>query len=73
MQTRIGSFIEQLFNVGSGFIISSLLWEFVVKPGWNIHTSFAENLQVTCLFTVVSVIRGYVWRRIFNWRHKLTG
>ena len=64
-QTRLGSLVEQLLNIGSGFVISCLLWEFVVKPLWHIQTDFAENLQITALFTVVSIVRGYAWRRLF--------
>ena len=65
MQSRRMSLIEQFANIGSGFVISSLLWHFVIQPWWNIETSVAENLQITALFTVVSVIRGYAWRRTF--------
>lgn len=65
-QSRLGSLVEQLLNIGSGFVISCLLWEFAVKPIWNIQTDFGENLQITALFTVVSVVRGYWWRRFFN-------
>lgn len=67
-QSRLGSFVEQLFNVGSGFILASLAWQFVVKPVWNIETSVAENLQITMFFTVLSIARGYVWRRLFEAR-----
>lgn len=70
MQTRLESFIEQLLNIGSGFLISLLVWELVVKPVWNLQTSFAENFHITALFTVVSIARSYTWRRFFNWRHK---
>ena len=68
MQSRLSSLIEQFANIGSGFVISSLLWHFVVQPIWHIETSFAENLQITSLFTVVSIARGYAWRRTFNRR-----
>jgi len=70
MQTRLESFIEQLLNIGSGFLISLLVWEFVVKPVWDLQTSFSENLHITALFTVVSIARSYTWRRFFNWLHK---
>lgn len=66
MQSRLQSFVEQVLNIGSGFIISLVVWELIVKPVWNIHTDFAENLQITVLFTVVSLIRSYTWRRVFN-------
>lgn len=67
MQTRRGSLFETLFGTASGFVISLLVWEFVVKPLWQLNTSFVENLGITMLFTVVSVARSYVVRRFFNW------
>lgn len=70
MQSRRMSLIEQFANIGSGFIISSLLWHFVIQPLWNIETSVAENLQITTLFTVVSIARGYAWRRLFAVRFR---
>jgi hypothetical protein len=66
MQSRTRSLIEQVLNTGTGFLISLLVWEFVVKPVWDIHTNFAENLSITLLFTAVSIARSYAWRRIFN-------
>ena len=64
-QSRLGSLVEQLLNIGSGFVLSCLLWEFAVKPIWHLQTGFAENLQITALFAAVSIVRGYTWRRIF--------
>ena len=70
MQSRRMSLIEQFANIGSGFIISSLLWHFVIQPLWSIETSVTENLQITTLFTVVSIARGYAWRRLFAVRFR---
>ena len=42
MQSRRMSLVEQFANIGSGFVISSLLWHFVIQPWWNIETSVAE-------------------------------
>jgi hypothetical protein len=66
MQTKRHSIIEQLLNVGSGFVLSSLVWQFVILKYWDIHTSFSENLEITSVFTIVSIARGYIWRRLFN-------
>lgn len=66
MQTRTRSLIEQLLNIGSGFLISLIVWEFVIKPIWSIQTNFSENIEITATFTVVSIVRSYVWRRLFN-------
>ena len=66
-QSRLGSLVEQLMSVFTGFVVSLLLWEYVVKPVWSIQTGFSDNLQITALFTVASIVRGYAWRRIFVW------
>lgn len=66
MQSRTRSLIEQLLNTGTGFVMSLAVWEFIVKPVWRIETSFIQNFEITVLFTVVSVVRSYTWRRLFN-------
>jgi hypothetical protein len=66
MQSRVGSAVEQVLNIGSGFFISLLLWSFIIVPVWDLDVSMNDNLTITGIFTVVSVVRGYVWRRFFN-------
>jgi hypothetical protein len=69
MQSRLSSLIEQILNVGSGFLISLIVWMYVIVPIWDFEVTLTENLAITIIFTVVSVIRGYAWRRIFNRIH----
>lgn len=64
-QTKLVSLIEQLLNVGSGFLLSLVVWQ-VTGPWFGYEVTLAANLGITSIFTVVSVIRGYVWRRFFN-------
>jgi hypothetical protein len=74
-QTPLESFIEQLFNVGSGFIIAYLVWHLGLTPLIEIgYLSIYNSLTITSVFTVISVIRGFFWRRIFSKRviHKLS-
>lgn len=66
MQSRTHSLIEVLINIGTGFIISALLQQFVVAPIWNLQTSVAGNIQITIFFTIISVVRSYVFRRLAN-------
>lgn len=66
MQSKKHSIIEQLLNVGSGFILSFILWVYVITPLWNIPMSMSDNIAIIFIFTVVSVTRGYLWRRYFN-------
>lgn len=68
MQSCLGSFIESNVNTFVGFAGSMLIWEFLVKPLWNLPTNLADNLAITCIFTVWSIVRGYFVRRYFNWR-----
>ena len=65
-QTRLESFIEANINTFSGFGISLLFWVLVVIPVWDLNVTMFDNLMITCCFTVLSVARGYVWRRFFN-------
>lgn len=68
-QSKTASLIEATINVASGFLVSLAVWTLVVVPVWNLPVGMAENLQITVLFTVVSVLRSYIWRRIFNHLH----
>ena len=69
MQTRRGSLIESVLNIGSGYILAALTWQFVVPPLVGLPPpSLWENFWITNIFTVVSLARNYLWRRYFNHR-----
>ena len=61
-QTRIESIIERACDVITAFIISYMLYEYLIRPNIDYISSF----NVVLLFTIVSMIRGYFWRRFFN-------
>lgn len=65
-QSHWESFLESSLNVGSGFILALIVWKFIIVPLWGFDVNFSDNLVITGIFTVVSIARGYVWRRIFN-------
>lgn len=65
-QTKLESFIEASLNTAIGFVISYLTWILIVVPLYHMELSHKDNLMITLIFTVVSVIRGYVVRRYFN-------
>ena len=58
--------IEIICNVASGFILAILIWEFIIEPVYGIEKSFSENFGITGIFTGFAILRGYLWRRIFN-------
>ena len=66
MQSKKASAIEQVLNIGSGFIIATLVWYYLITPYLGIPYHMDQALIVTTIFTVISVIRGYLWRRYFN-------
>ena len=66
-QTKLESLIEGILNQFSGMIISFGTWVWIVAPVFGIpYQGFVANLGIVCVFTTVSIIRGYVWRRFFN-------
>jgi hypothetical protein len=67
VQNKRSSLIEALCNVGSGFLISVAIYQLVL-PMLGYQITLADNIGITCLFTVVAVLRSYFWRRVFNIR-----
>lgn len=66
MQTKRHSFIEVCTNVSCGFVTSLLTWELIVEPFVEVKETFACNLAITCIYTVVAILRGFIVRRTFN-------
>jgi hypothetical protein len=64
-QSRKASFTEACLNTASGFVVSLILWHFVAAA-YGIPMPLSTNLEITGIFTVVSVLRSYLWRRLFN-------
>lgn len=64
-QSRIDSFCEALTNTAIGFLVSLVTWV-VLSTAYGIEMTWTTNLQITGWFTVVSVARQYVLRRLFN-------
>ena len=66
-QTKLESLLETTVNIVTGFIISWLVWLFIVPIFWPEHaSSVGVAFGLTCLFTVTSFARSYIWRRFFN-------
>jgi uncharacterized membrane protein len=66
MQSKKESIIEALLNVGSGMLIAFLIMQFILAPTLGVQISPGQNGIVTIVLTVVSICRGYLWRRMFN-------
>ena len=65
MQKRKHSIYESITNVIVG-LITSFLIQLAIYPMLSIKVSVNQNIAITVVFFIVSFIRGYVIRRIFN-------
>ena len=68
-QSRLASLFESFINIAIGFVISTLAWMFIVPVIWpelKPHSGLDTAFGVTVLFTVLSLTRNYVIRRIAN-------
>jgi len=68
MQTRLQSLLEAGVNVLLGYGIA-LGAQLAVFPLFNIHIPMASNIAIGIIFTLVSLVRSYALRRLFNWLH----
>lgn len=64
-QSRRMSLVEQVINIGSGLVLALMVGQ-IVYPLYGYPVTLRDNLALSVIFTVVSIVRGYVWRRIFN-------
>ena len=64
-QTRLQSLFEVVFNTLVGFLVA-LLSQIVIFPLFDILIPLSTNLWISFWFTVISIIRGYIIRRLFN-------
>jgi hypothetical protein len=65
MQSRVMSLIEALANVLVGYSVA-VATQVMVFPIFGLHASLDQNLAIGLIFTVVSLVRSYALRRIFN-------
>ncbi len=65
MQSKTMSFVESLFNVVVGYL-AALVVQVILFPHLGIHLDLYQNMLIGLVFTAVSIVRGYLVRRIFN-------
>ena len=64
-QTRLGSWLEAWANIAVGFAIN---WtaNMLVLPLFGFYVTAATAFHIGLIFTVISLVRSYVLRRVFN-------
>ena len=64
-QSRLHSWFEACLNTATGFCIS-YAFTVLYMHAVDAKVTSGQNLTLVGVLTIVSVVRSYVWRRIFN-------
>jgi hypothetical protein len=65
MQSKKKSLTESFINTLSGLFVG-LAIQLLMYPTLGIEVNFKQNIILTFVFFLASVLRGYIIRRIFN-------
>ena len=67
-QTHKQSMIETCASTAIGFGIAYVA-SLLVLPLFGFAVTHGQNFWITVIFTVISLVRGYFVRRLFNYLH----
>jgi hypothetical protein len=65
MQSKLHSLLESLSNVAIGYLVA-IGSQFLIYPLFDIHIPVQDNFAIAGLFTLISLARTYILRRLFN-------
>lgn len=64
-QTRLASAAEAATNVAVGYALA-VLTQTLVFPVFDLHATTGEHMALALVFTIISLVRSYLLRRMFN-------
>ena len=64
-QTKKKSIIETFTQTLTGLIVSFII-QLVIYPALDIPVTIGQNILITLVFVIASILRGYLIRRLFN-------
>jgi hypothetical protein len=68
MQSRRQSLIEAITNVMVGYVLA-VMTQLVVFQWFGLQASLGDNLAIGAIFVMISLVRSYALRRLFErWR-----
>ena len=68
MQKKKHSLLEACLSTAIGFGVA-VLTNFLVLPLFGLPVTGSQSFWIGVVFTLVSAVRGYYVRRLFNWLH----
>ena len=64
-QSRLMSLVEAVTNVVIGYVLA--VWvQMLVFPLFGLEATLRQSLGIGAIFTLVSLVRGYLLRRAFE-------
>lgn len=67
-QPKLMSWLETCLNTGIGFGIA-IAAQILIFPLFGFNPPLSTNFTIALIFTVISIVRGYVMRRLFEALH----
>lgn len=64
-QSKLWSFLESITNTAISYVLAVIIGYFVYGY-FQVPIDLWLNMKITAVFTVVSILRGYLIRRWFN-------
>ena len=64
-QSRAMSLVEAVANVVVGYGVA-VVTQILIFPVFGLHTTLAQNLKMSAVFTLVSIGRSFALRRVFE-------
>ena len=64
-QLRAMSMIEAVANIVVGYGVA-VATQILIFPVFGLHTTWAQNLKMGAVFTVISIGRSFALRRVFE-------
>lgn len=64
-QSRLMSLAESATNVAVGYGVA-VVTQILIFPIFGLHTTLAQNLKMGAIFTLVSIVRSFGLRRLFE-------
>lgn len=65
LQSRKASIVEIIISQLLGFLVALAL-QVLVFPCYGIYVPISTDISLVLIFTVASIIRGYIIRRLWN-------
>src|SRR5215469_12708171 len=64
-QSRTMSLVESATNIVVGFAIATVA-NLTVLPLFGLHPTLSDSVEISLIYTALSLVRSYTLRRFFN-------